>query len=222
MTKFELIYFNVNGNAGGIRLLFDYLKVSFTDTLISDEDWPKIKGTTPFGQVPVLVVNDEIKIAQTTAIYRYIGAKFGLIAETLEKQALSDAFAEHMCDVVYRGRAMVKSKGQNEPIEQQNAKRDEYIRFAKEAFAPVFVKQLEKNGGDFIVGKKITWLDFYLANVTDRILVLLNAENDENFQKLKAHRDQIFALPGLEKRVKEREILGKNSIYHGDSKNYEP
>uniref|UniRef100_A0A914QQF1 GST N-terminal domain-containing protein n=1 Tax=Panagrolaimus davidi TaxID=227884 RepID=A0A914QQF1_9BILA len=186
MTKFELIYFNVNGNAGGIRLLFDYLKVPFTDTWISDEDWPKIKGTTPFGQVPVLVVNNEIKIAQTTAIYRYIGAKFGLIAETLEEQALSDAFAQHMCDVVYRGRAMVKSKGQNEPIEQ------------------------------------ITWLDFYLANVTDRILILLNAENDENFQKLKAHRDRIFALPGLEKRVKEREVLGKNSIYHGDSKNYEP
>ena len=43
MTQYELKYFNINGNAGGIRLLLDYVKVPFTDTLITDEEWPKVK-----------------------------------------------------------------------------------------------------------------------------------------------------------------------------------
>uniref|UniRef100_A0AC35F1W3 GST N-terminal domain-containing protein n=1 Tax=Panagrolaimus sp. PS1159 TaxID=55785 RepID=A0AC35F1W3_9BILA len=43
MPEVELRYFNVNGRAGGIRLLLDYLKVPFTDTYVTDEEWPSVK-----------------------------------------------------------------------------------------------------------------------------------------------------------------------------------
>ena len=72
----------------------------------------------PFHQVPVLTVNDEIDIAHTPVIYRYIGAKHGAIADTLEDQALCDAFAEHINTFFIYVRATFKSKLQNEPEEK--------------------------------------------------------------------------------------------------------
>ena len=45
MVELELKYFPINGRAGGIRLLLDYLKVPFTDTYISEADWPKVKSS---------------------------------------------------------------------------------------------------------------------------------------------------------------------------------
>ena len=46
MVQYELKYFPINGRAGGIRLLLDYLKVPFTDTFIMPEDWLKVKPST--------------------------------------------------------------------------------------------------------------------------------------------------------------------------------
>uniref|UniRef100_A0A914ZA45 GST C-terminal domain-containing protein n=1 Tax=Panagrolaimus superbus TaxID=310955 RepID=A0A914ZA45_9BILA len=64
--------------------------------------------------------------------------------------------------------------------------------FAVNNFAPIFNKQLEENGGEFIVGKKITWLDFLLADAIDGIFERIKPQNLEIFKKLEIHRDRIF------------------------------
>ncbi|KAE9545827.1 hypothetical protein FO519_010961, partial [Halicephalobus sp. NKZ332] len=99
MVKYTLLYTNINGRAGGIRLMLDYLKVPFEDKTFERSEWPTVKPTTPFGQVPVLYVDDDkLVLPETLAIYRYLAAKHGAIPDSLEDQALCDAYADHVQD----------------------------------------------------------------------------------------------------------------------------
>jgi hypothetical protein len=50
----------------------------------------------------------------------------------------------------------------------------------------------------------------------------LPSEVKEQLIPLAKHRDEIFALPGLEKRLQERKELLVNRIYQGNPANYEP
>uniref|UniRef100_A0AC35GI70 Glutathione S-transferase n=1 Tax=Panagrolaimus sp. PS1159 TaxID=55785 RepID=A0AC35GI70_9BILA len=226
MAELELRYFNISGRAGGIRLLLDYLKVPFNDTYITDEEWPQVKELQPFRQIPVLILDGKVEIAQTTAIYRYIGAKYNAIAESLEDQAICDSFGEHINDLFFKCRAVFKAKSIPLSDEKQKETYEEFYKFFIENYIPVFVKQLKKSGGKFVVGNKVTWLDFLLADSTDVILSMLNdklpSEVKDQLKPLVKHRDEIFALPGLDKRLQERKELSKNRIYQGNPENYEP
>ena len=43
MSKYTLLYMKINGRAGGIRLMLDYLKVPFEDKMFEMKEWPTIK-----------------------------------------------------------------------------------------------------------------------------------------------------------------------------------
>ncbi|MFH4982165.1 hypothetical protein AB6A40_008874 [Gnathostoma spinigerum] len=98
--SYKLRYFPVRARGECIRLLFHYTETKFDDEIISFEDWPAIKPTTPFGQVPVLIVGGRLHIAQTTAILRYIGEKKGLIGRNAEENALIDMYGEQIQDAL--------------------------------------------------------------------------------------------------------------------------
>uniref|UniRef100_A0AC34G0U3 Glutathione S-transferase n=1 Tax=Panagrolaimus sp. ES5 TaxID=591445 RepID=A0AC34G0U3_9BILA len=226
MLEVELRYFNINGRAGGMRLLLDYLKVPFTDTYITDDEWPNVKELQPFRQLPVLIVDKKYEIAQTTVIYRYIGAKYGAIAETLEEQAICDAFGEHINDMFAKSRALLKAKFLPASEEKQKETAAEFQKFFAVNFMPVLNKQLKKPDEKYVVGNKVTWLDFLLADFTDLALNFfkdaITPEIKELFIPFEKHRDLIFGLPGLEKRLKERKEIMGNMIYKGNPANYEP
>uniref|UniRef100_F1LBG7 Glutathione S-transferase 1 n=1 Tax=Ascaris suum TaxID=6253 RepID=F1LBG7_ASCSU len=76
MSQYKLTYFNIRGLGEGARLIFHQAGVEFEDNRLSREDWPSLKPSTPFGQLPLLEVDGEV-LAQSTAIFRYLGRKFG-------------------------------------------------------------------------------------------------------------------------------------------------
>ena len=70
-ANYKLRYFNIRGRAEFLRYMFAYANQDYTDDRIENEDWPQIKPTMPFGQIPVLEIRQSRKvdvIAQSSAI----------------------------------------------------------------------------------------------------------------------------------------------------------
>lgn len=105
--KIELTYFDARGVAEPIRLALHYAGVDFEDNRVpvptagNDDEWKALKPSrlmlsyclylesnlranfvdiseTPFGQVPYIEVDGKVA-AQSTAILRYVGRKYGLL-----------------------------------------------------------------------------------------------------------------------------------------------
>ncbi|GMS78550.1 hypothetical protein PENTCL1PPCAC_725, partial [Pristionchus entomophagus] len=62
----------------------------FEDNRTTLADWPKIKDSTPFGQLPVLYVDGK-PIPQSFAIARYVAKQFGFAGASPFEAAWLDA-----------------------------------------------------------------------------------------------------------------------------------
>ena len=74
-VKLDLIYFKMRAFAEPAQLLLSYGNLEYKYHMAWDyynKSWDELKETIPFGQLPLLVVNDEIKIWQSGSIVRYI------------------------------------------------------------------------------------------------------------------------------------------------------
>lgn len=77
MTRYKLIYFPIRGVAEKIRQLFVVANQDFEDLRIPRGEWAKFRHSTPFLKVPVLE-EDGKQLAQSGAITRHLGRKFGM------------------------------------------------------------------------------------------------------------------------------------------------
>ncbi|TMS34856.1 hypothetical protein L596_002364 [Steinernema carpocapsae] len=98
MPEYKLTYFNIRGLAEPARLLFALAGVDFEDNRIEHENWPPLKASTPFGQLPVLEFDGK-KLAQSFAIYRYLANEFGYAGKCSFEKAIVDMLADSQKDV---------------------------------------------------------------------------------------------------------------------------
>ncbi|CAD5114941.1 DgyrCDS3972 [Dimorphilus gyrociliatus] len=99
MPKYTLHYFDGRGRGEGIRLLFKIAGKEFEDKRYTFSDWPEYKPKTPFGQLPVLTV-DDVVIAQTHAIGRYLAREFNLYGSNSLEAAIVDQVVENNSDLI--------------------------------------------------------------------------------------------------------------------------
>ncbi|ETW06445.1 hypothetical protein H310_02701 [Aphanomyces invadans] len=76
----KLTYFDMAGRAEPTRLALTIAGVPFEDDRVSWGQWPSIKTTVPFHQLPVLHVDGQV-LCQSHAIARYVGSLTGLYPE---------------------------------------------------------------------------------------------------------------------------------------------
>ena len=81
MPALKLTYFNVEGAAEKIRLAFKLGGIEFDDERIERANWPALKPSAPFGQLPLLSIDGKPPISQSNAILRYAGRLSGLYPE---------------------------------------------------------------------------------------------------------------------------------------------
>jgi glutathione S-transferase len=74
--KIKLTYFDIEGRGECVRLALALANVPFEDDRIPFSKWPEVKPTLPFGQLPVLTIDDGPMRTQSAAMVKYIGKRF--------------------------------------------------------------------------------------------------------------------------------------------------
>lgn len=200
MPSYKLTYFPIKGLAEPIRLLLSYGGVEFEDDRFNVEDWPKLKPSMPFGQVPVLEVDGK-KIHQSIAICRYLGKQFGIAGKNDWEALEIDATVATLDD--FRSKI--------------GAWHYEAIPVAKEAkFDPLFKEivpyylerldaQVKANGGYF-VGGAVSWADLVFVGTLEYINFMTKFDITEKYENLKQLNSKILDLPNIKAWVAKRPV----------------
>ena len=72
-TKVKLTYFDIEGVGEKVRLALTMGGIPFEDVRVKFEEWGAMKPTTPYGQLPLMSVDDGPPMAQSDAMLRYAG-----------------------------------------------------------------------------------------------------------------------------------------------------
>ncbi|KAH3893236.1 probable glutathione S-transferase 7 [Dreissena polymorpha] len=198
MASYKLHYFDVRGRAELSRYLFLAAGRDFEDNRIPQDEWPNVKPTLVYGQVPVLEVDGK-QLAQSNAIARFLAREFDLAGANSWEQALCDQTLELINDLIQE---VVKYF-----FEKDDERKKEVGKHLAEVVYPKFLgyfeKQLDNNGGKYLVGSGLTVADLAVYAVLDTAM-----QNSETFlekhEKLRAHRDMVGAIPRIQEYVSNR------------------
>uniref|UniRef100_A0A914PVK4 Glutathione S-transferase n=1 Tax=Panagrolaimus davidi TaxID=227884 RepID=A0A914PVK4_9BILA len=199
MPDYELLYLNLGARATPIRLMLTYLGIPFKDTTFEmQKDWPLLKPSLPFGQGPVLVIDKTTKIAQTVAIMHFLAKEHGLEPEGNLNQAFAEMFAHQCQDAILAVRPWIWTILHNES-EEKIAEAWNTIGAPqfRDTFAKYFEAHLKKNRSGYLVGDKMTWVDFLAANLCEMMQHLGKSSVLDDYPNLRLHWESIYTHPKL-------------------------
>ncbi|OAV90702.1 hypothetical protein PTTG_06268 [Puccinia triticina 1-1 BBBD Race 1] len=138
MPSYKLTYFDVKASRGeSIRLAFHSGGIPFTDERLTMEQFGERKESCPFGQVPILTVDDKTVIPQEGAILRYIGRMTGAYSDDKEKALKQDVMIEFGDDLYsaasvffamdHAGKEMLKKNSIDERIPKMFGYLDKHL-----------------------------------------------------------------------------------------------
>ncbi|KAJ3244594.1 hypothetical protein HDU78_010700 [Chytriomyces hyalinus] len=160
LPKLKLTYFNIKARAEPIRLALAINSIPFEDERIDRSKWMELKPTTTFGQLPLLTVNGDNVIAQSTAILRYVG-KLGslkLYPDDPLKAALVDQLIAQVQDV----EASLRPSGEEKDAVKKLAMR---VELASKTLPPLFAALdafVAKSFGKYATGADISIGDLFV------------------------------------------------------------
>ncbi|EFN62038.1 Glutathione S-transferase [Camponotus floridanus] len=197
MPSYKLTYFPVKALGEPIRFLFSYGGTEFIDDRFDREDWPKIKPTTPFGQVPVLELDGK-KVAQSTAISRYLAKQYGLAGKD-DWEALE---IDSTVDTIHDLRAKIAAYH----YENNETVKEEKLKVAKE-LVPYYLErldaQVQKNDGYFI-GGALTWADLTFVALLDYLNYMMKENIIEKYDNLKQLKQKVEEIPAIKSWIEKR------------------
>ena len=183
-----LTYFDVRGRAEVIRLILEEVGQPYRERRIPLSEWPALKATFPFGQVP-LYQEGELSIPHSHAIYRYLARKHGLCGGSEAERIRADVVEETFVDL------------QNELggfywNPQVHDKREDYERTKLPALLDKAEQLLLQNrrGDGYWVGGDLTYVDFCAWHFLDYVRPFSQRTLDR-FEKLAAFKQRIESRP---------------------------
>ncbi|XP_043530343.1 hematopoietic prostaglandin D synthase-like isoform X1 [Chiloscyllium plagiosum] len=187
MPNYKLTYFKIRGRAETARYIFAYSGINYEDNTVDIMDWPDVKQSLLFRQIPILKV-DKTEINQSTAIARYLARETGLAGKTNLEQAQVDAIVDTINDFMN-----MFPWTEKDPSVKQKITEDVFANNI-----PLLLDGLSKLLGDqmWFVGDSVTWADFHWA-VCSITLTNLNVDVLHNYPKLLALKERVEALPKI-------------------------
>lgn len=204
-NRLKLIYSEDRGKADLIKLILAYSNQSYEDFKIKPAELNYYKSFMPFEQLPVLIIDDKIRIAQMTTIARFLAKKFNLIGSGDVETALCDMVVEQIRECSDLAAQIIQEIDSN----KKKVLGQRYLNDVLPKTLSEFEKMLNLNGSSSIVGNQLTWADLALANsltwldeFTARLLI--------NYPLVKKHNEYIMSIPSVSDWFKSQKPL---SVY---------
>ncbi|CAB3230548.1 unnamed protein product [Arctia plantaginis] len=189
MSKYVLYYSSAKALGEALRLLLAFGGQEFEDYRLTVEQWPEFKTKTPFNQVPVLEIDGK-KYAQSVAISRLLGRKYGIAGDNEDEAFEIDQNVDFYIDIRNIG---VPAFYEEDPT----IKEKKYENLAK-TVTPKLEKLNEvivKNNGHLAAGK-LTWGDFIFAGSFDYFKALLRMPDlEKEYPAFQQVIDNVYSNP---------------------------
>lgn len=154
MSQLKLTYFDFNGGrAEPARLALHIGGIAFEDYRFSFAEFPEVRKSTPFGQVPTLEI-DGVLVTQSDAITRYVGKLTGLYP--------TDPYQALLCDEVLGAIEDLNSKltpSFGLTGDAMLAARTAYVEGPLKTYLAWMQTQLLAHGGQFFADNRLTVAD---------------------------------------------------------------
>jgi glutathione S-transferase len=155
--KVRLHYFNVRNRAEFIRWMLASKKVDFEDVRIGMADWPRVKSTFEFGQVPVLEIDGE-SFVTAIAIGRYLAMKYKMYPTGYDRVYEVESLVDYIVDIAHT--YDVKFFLEHNPQAWDEWLKTEGIQRLRLVQSKLMAN---KGGKGPFVGSSLTLLDFVVA-----------------------------------------------------------
>lgn len=204
MPQYKLTYFNLRARGEISRLLFVVAGVPYEDHRVESSEWPALKKTTPYGQMPILEVDGEV-ICQSRAIEIFLAKRFGLCGKTDIEEAKVLMIRECVADLWDKCTAM--------HIAKEEAKKAELRKAFEEGSMITYMTNLEKfliqnKGGDgYFIGDSITYADLTFHHYLDLVKPLAKVDVPwDKWPKLKALNERVKSHPRIAEWIAKRPV----------------
>ncbi|KAF7633276.1 GST N-terminal domain-containing protein, partial [Meloidogyne graminicola] len=208
LNNLTLFYLNIRGRGEPIRLLLNYLNISFIDYRISKERWLGIDGLeeafknrTPFGHLPLIKLIDGREIAESFAIMRLIARQNNLVGDDQWEDAKIDEFADFHKDSFSAFHDFLFLT--ETQIQQENPTNFEKFQNLINQYLPIYQRQLQLFPSSNFLFKKLSWPDFLVVDFVES-LTIVRPFALIKYPELVELRRKIYELPQLQNYLSKR------------------
>uniref|UniRef100_A0A6P7H2J7 glutathione transferase n=1 Tax=Diabrotica virgifera virgifera TaxID=50390 RepID=A0A6P7H2J7_DIAVI len=198
MPSYKLTYFNFTGRAEPVRVLLRYGGIPFEDVRVEHADWPSVKPTTPYGQVPVLEVDGK-KFTQGIPLARYVANIVGLVGKSNEENLEIEIAVNILSEIL-----KTAYESHFDPDEEQKKKHLKTLHELLAKYLPVLDEAAKKNGGH-IGSNKLNWGDVYFVTAYEDIRNILgNKDIVENYSGLQNVKKNVLSDKNIKEYIQSR------------------
>ncbi|KAK0063205.1 glutathione S-transferase 1 [Biomphalaria pfeifferi] len=171
MPNYKLTYFDSRGRAELARVLFALAGQDFEDVRIQRQDWPALKASTPFGQLPLLEIDGKI-FAESVAIVTFLAKEFGYYGKNPLESLAIDQVVFLVQDAVNAAvRALIES-----PEDQRALLGKQFLEEELPKYVALFEKLLVESGTGYFVGNSLTLADLYVWDLIGTLESSINIQ----------------------------------------------
>ncbi|CAL2043661.1 unnamed protein product [Caenorhabditis brenneri] len=191
----QLYYFTIRGFGEYIRLLFLDNDIKFEDIRydFNSKEWEDMKKTMIFGQMPCLKMDGK-EYVQAGAIMRHLGKVHNLNGSNEDEAFFLDMFNECVRDLRLKFAFF---------IYKDTETHDQIANKTLPEFLGKLEKLFKEHPGDFIIGNKISYADYFLFEELD-VYHTFDKTILDKFPDLKEFWERMWNRPHLKAYLEQR------------------